>query len=163
MGGSSLLFGVDRQTRQFSIVLRPFLRGADAPHLSTTQEFAVATILVIDDDAATRRLILRVLKPTKHTLLEAENGEDGLLVLAKHDADLVITDLLMPKKEGIATMREIRQRAPATKFIAITGGGTGRDPSFLNVARAMGADAALAKPFRPRELIEAVARLLPTG
>lgn len=121
----------------------------------------MATILVIDDDAAMRRLILRLLKPTKHTLLEAENGKDGLSVLAKHDADLVITDLLMPKKEGVATMREIHQRAPATKFIAITGGGSGRDQSFLSVARAMGAAAILAKPFRPRDLIDAVTRLLP--
>ena len=114
----------------------------------------MATILVIDDDAAMRRLILRTLKPTKHILLEAENGQAGLSVLAKHDADLVITDLLMPKKEGIATMREIHQRSPGTKFIAITGGGSRRDPSFLSVARAMGADAALAKPFLPRELVD---------
>ncbi len=72
----------------------------------------MATILVIDDDAAMRRLILRVLKPAGHTLLEAADGAEGLAVLERHDADLVITDMLMPRKEGIATMREVQALKP---------------------------------------------------
>ncbi|HXZ01297.1 MAG TPA: response regulator [Stellaceae bacterium] len=120
----------------------------------------MATILVIDDDEAMRRLILRVLKPTGHTLLEAQDGAHGLQVLARHDADLVITDLLMPRKEGIATMREIQALKPKVKFLAISAGGELRSPKFLEVAKVMGAHETLAKPFRPQALREAVERLL---
>jgi CheY-like chemotaxis protein len=74
----------------------------------------MATILVIDDDEGVRRLILRILKPTRHTLLEAQDGDEAIALLKRHDADLIITDLVMPKKEGIATMREIHERAPGT-------------------------------------------------
>jgi CheY-like chemotaxis protein len=123
----------------------------------------MATILVIDDDEAVRRLILRILKPTMHTLLEAQDGNAAIALLKKHDADLIITDLVMPKKEGIATIREIHERAPGTKVIAISGGGTSRNMAFLDVARVMGADATLAKPFSPRDLLDAVERLLPAG
>lgn len=119
----------------------------------------MATILVIDDDAAMRRLILRILKPTGHTLLEARDGA-GLAVLERHDADLGITDLLMPRKEGIATMREISARRPTVKFLAISAGGELRNPAFLEVAKVMGAEETLAKPFRPRALLDAVRRLL---
>jgi CheY-like chemotaxis protein len=123
----------------------------------------MATILVIDDDAAMRRLILRILKPTGHTLLEARDGAEGLAVLERHEADLVITDLLMPRKEGIATMREISARRPAVKFLAISAGGELRSPAFLEVAKVMGAEETLAKPFKPRALLDAVGRLLPRG
>ena len=122
----------------------------------------MATILVIDDDKAMRRLILRALRPTGHMLLEAQDGAEAVAVLERHDADLVITDLLMPRKEGIATMREISARRPGMRFLAISGGGVERNPAFLQVAKVMGAHEALAKPFRPEALLEAVARLLQT-
>lgn len=123
----------------------------------------MATILVIEDDAAMRRVVTRILDGTKHQVLEAKDGQQGLALLAQHGADLVITDILMPEKEGIQTIREIQERSPDTKIIAMSGGGVSRNLMFLDVARAFGADAALAKPFKPRELIEAVERLLPTG
>jgi DNA-binding NtrC family response regulator len=120
----------------------------------------MATILVIDDDAAMRRLILRVLKPAGHTLLEAADGAEGVAVLERHDADLVITDMLMPRKEGVATMREIQALNPAVKFLAISAGGELRSAKFLEVAKVMGAHETLAKPFKPQALREAVERLL---
>lgn len=119
----------------------------------------MATILVIDDDAAMRRLILRVLGSRGHTLLEAENGNDGIAQLQDGRPDLIITDILMPQKEGIETIREVIGRAPGIKIIAISGGGA-QNLMFLDAAKAFGAHAALAKPFRPDELIETVDRVL---
>lgn len=81
---------------------------------------------------------LRILKPTGHTLLEARDGAEGLAVLERHDADLVITDLLMPHKEGIATMREISARRPTVKSRAISAGSELRNPVFLEGAKVMG-------------------------
>ena len=120
----------------------------------------MATILVVEDDEAMRRFILRVLKPTGHTLLEAEDGAAALAVLERHDAELVITDLLMPRKEGIAMMRDISARRPQTRFLAISGGGVERNPAFLEVAKVMGAHETLAKPFENAALLAAVERLL---
>lgn len=122
----------------------------------------MATILVIDDNDAMRRLILRVLRPRGHTLLEAENGNQGLTLLADHRPDLVITDILMPDKEGIETIREALQRAPGIKIIAISGGGT-QNLMYLDAARSFGAQATLAKPFRPEELLTTVDRVLAGG
>jgi CheY-like chemotaxis protein len=123
----------------------------------------MAVILVIDDDAATRRLILRALAAGKHKLIEAENGEQGLTLVAQHKPDLIITDILMPQKEGIETMRDVHEIAPDTKIIAISGGGISHNLMFLDVAKAFGADAAIAKPFRPAELVETVERVLSGG
>jgi CheY-like chemotaxis protein len=123
----------------------------------------MAKILVIDDDAAMRRIVMRMLESTNHQVFEAKDGQRGLALLAEQGADLVITDIIMPEKEGIQTIREIQERSPDTKIIAMSGGGISRNLMFLDVARAFGADAALAKPFKPQELIDAIERLLPSG
>ena len=120
----------------------------------------MAVLLVIDDDEGMRKLMVRTLRDSKHRVLEAENGREGLKIMDEHAPDLVITDILMPQKEGIETIREVQERAPATKIIAISGGGVSQNLMFLDVARAFGAHAVLAKPFRPAELVETVAQVL---
>jgi CheY-like chemotaxis protein len=120
----------------------------------------MATILVIDDEAAHRRVVLAALAGQNHTLIEAANGVDGVDLARKHKPDLAIVDILMPEKEGIETMSDIREMAPATKFIAMSGGGISRSRLPLDMAKALGADATLAKPFRAAELTDTVARVL---
>ncbi len=120
----------------------------------------MSVILVIDDDAAMRRLMVRTLSGRDHRVIEAENGQIGLKLLDTEKPALVITDILMPQKEGIETIREVQERAPGTKIIAVSGGGLSHNLMFLDVARAFGADAVLAKPFRPDQLIEAVEKAL---
>jgi CheY-like chemotaxis protein len=120
----------------------------------------MATILVIDDDEGMRRLILRTLRGAKHELIEAGDGQEALMLVEEHKPDLIITDILMPRKEGIETMREVNERAPSTKIIAISGGGMSHNLMFLDVAKAFGAAAVIAKPFRASELLETVERVL---
>jgi len=120
----------------------------------------MATILIIDDDAAMRRLVLRALEAGKHELIEAGDGYEALALVDERRPDLIITDILMPRKEGIETMREVAERAPDTKIIAMSGGGMSHNLMFLDVAKAFGADAVIAKPFRPSELAETVERVL---
>ena len=79
----------------------------------------MALILVIDDDDAMRRLIVRTLSADKHKLIEAPNGEDGVKMVGELKPDAVITDILMPQQEGIQTIREIREMAPEIKIIAM--------------------------------------------
>ena len=120
----------------------------------------MALILVIDDDEAMRRLIMRTLSAGKHRLVEASNGQDGMKMVGELKPDAVITDILMPQQEGIQTIREIREIAPETKIIAMSGGGSSHNLMFLDVARVFGADAVLAKPFKPGELKDTVANVL---
>ncbi len=120
----------------------------------------MALLLVIDDDAGMRKLMVRTLSTGKHKVLEAENGREGLKLMDEHKPDLVITDILMPQKEGIETIREVQERAPKTRIIAVSGGGMSHNMMVLDVARAFGADAVLAKPFRPAQLVDMVEKVL---
>jgi CheY-like chemotaxis protein len=120
----------------------------------------MARVLVIDDDAEIRKLIRAMLAELQAEVIEADNGEAGIAALAAQPADLVITDLLMPTKDGVETIIEIRRRFPDTKVIAMSGGGRVRDMSFLDFAGKVGATATLAKPFRKADLQSLVTKLL---
>jgi DNA-binding response OmpR family regulator len=120
----------------------------------------MARILVIDDDEQMRRLVRRVLENANHTILEAGDGDSGLLVLAREAVDLVITDIIMPDKEGIETIREIRRKHGAVKILAISGGGQIVHMDVLTAAGRLGANRTLPKPFSPAVLSEIVSELL---
>lgn len=120
----------------------------------------MAHILVIDDDKLFRTMMRRTLESAGYEVSEAENGEVGLRIFAAKAADLVITDILMPDKEGIETIRELRSRGHAVKILAVSGGGRTKMTEFLKIAERFGADASLRKPFRTQELLDQVAGLL---
>ena len=122
----------------------------------------MAKILVIDDEQPVRRAICQMLTRGGHAALEAGDGADGLKLARAEQPDLVITDILMPNKEGIETIRELRRDAPGLPILVISG--TGGSGLYLQMAQLLGAHAALAKPFRSAELLAAVAGLLnPAG
>ncbi|NTU52151.1 MAG: response regulator [Chlorobiaceae bacterium] len=111
-------------------------------------------ILVIDDDPSVRKFISTTLKRENFTVTEAENGKEGLKRLQEEkDIAIIITDLLMPEKEGIETIMEIRKLNPSLKILAISGGGKVGPENFLLLADAVGANATLKKPFSGQELL----------
>ncbi|MBM3421674.1 MAG: response regulator [Chlorobi bacterium] len=111
-------------------------------------------ILVIDDDSAVRKFIGVTLKKAEHAVFEADNGKSGLEFLkGRPQIDLVITDLIMPEKEGIETIMEIRRQYPSIKIIAISGGGKVGPDNYLVLADALGAHTTLKKPFSGQELL----------
>jgi CheY-like chemotaxis protein len=120
----------------------------------------MALILVIDDAPKMRQTICRILVRAGHSVVEAEDGEVGLRCVDENQPTLVITDIIMPNKEGIETIRDIRRRRPDIKIIAISGSGAPRQALYLDAATALGADAALGKPFRAHELLALVDRLI---
>jgi CheY-like chemotaxis protein len=120
----------------------------------------MTVVLVIDDDAALRKMVGRILAMASYGVLEAENGEIGVALAAEKRPALVITDIYMPRKEGIETIRALRQHDPKIKIIAMSGGGLAQNTRFLRAACELGADAALEKPFRAVELLQAVHKLL---
>lgn len=109
-------------------------------------------ILVIDDDALVRRTLLKMLRFGGHDTLEADNGVTGLELFRKEMPDIVVTDIIMPEQEGIETIVTIRRERPEAKIIAISGGGRMADIELLRMARLLGADDVIAKPFRAEEL-----------
>jgi CheY-like chemotaxis protein len=111
------------------------------------------SVLVIDDDAGIRRMIVRILAAAGHEVSEAADGQEGLQRLREHRHEIVITDIVMPEQEGIETIRRIRAVAPQTRIIAISGGGSTGTGMYLKLAKRTGADITLAKPFRARELL----------
>jgi CheY-like chemotaxis protein len=117
-------------------------------------------ILVIDDDPFVCNTILRVLSRKGYDLTVAGDGQVGLKLFKSEQPDLVITDLIMPEKEGIETIREIRGIRPGTKIIAISGGGRLGIADFLGMAKKLGANEVIRKPFEVAELTDSVARCL---
>ena len=113
-------------------------------------------ILIIDDDELVRMTCRNILKKEGYTILEAENGNTGMNLFRAESPDLVITDMLMPDKEGLETISEIRAVNPNAKIIAISGGGNTQNMGFLQLAKKMGADRALKKPIKAGELVTAV-------
>jgi CheY-like chemotaxis protein len=118
----------------------------------------MAKILIIDDDKMVRTLISRMLSRGGHDVIEAADGAFGVELFQRHSPSLVITDLLMPEKEGFETIRELKGRAPHVPIVAISGRGL----PYLSMARKLGADQTLAKPFREGDLLAAVEKLLPS-
>ncbi|SRR5258706_11261594 len=117
-------------------------------------------ILLIDDDEAVRTLLRMTLSRAGYEVIEADDGQRGLQLLAESSVDLVITDLVMPQKEGLETILELRRKNPSAKIIAISGGGR-MDPKVnLAVAEKFGALRTLAKPFSQQEILDAIAEVL---
>lgn len=117
-------------------------------------------ILVLDDDVMIRNLLSKILELSGHEVHLAEDGATALELYRSAEFDLIITDLFMPDKEGLEVIRELRQENPDVKIIAISGGGSLDSMSFLEVARLIGAQHTLEKPFGPDELLEAIAEVL---
>ncbi|MGH6948438.1 MAG: response regulator [Kiloniellales bacterium] len=118
-----------------------------------------ATILVIDDDDLLRDTLKDILARGGYRAVGAANGDEGLELLGGGHVALVICDILMPGKEGIETIREIRNAWPDIKVVAISGGAAGAY-DYLRAAKAFGADTTLTKPIGSEDLLATVRALL---
>lgn len=121
----------------------------------------MAKILIMDDDNQFRVMLRIMLENAGYKdIEEAENGNIGMKLIRNSHFDLVITDIIMPDKEGIETIIEIRKNFPAIKIIAMSGGGKVGADSYLVMAGHLGAGRTLSKPFQQSELVDAVRELL---
>ncbi len=116
----------------------------------------IRKVLIIDDEEFVRLTLGQILKKAGFDVIDAANGELGLRKLRQGPVDLVITDIIMPEKEGIETIIEIRRDYPDLPIVAISGGGRSGNTDFLKVAKAFGAKETLQKPFRVNEVLDAV-------
>jgi CheY-like chemotaxis protein len=117
-------------------------------------------VLIAEDDESLRRVFMRVLARVGYEVSEAIDGVDALEKCRLRAPDLVVTDLIMPRKEGCETIAQIRQLFPSVKIIAMSGGGRGNAVDYLKIVERFGTAEVLAKPFSGTELIEAVERVI---
>ncbi len=117
-------------------------------------------ILIIDDEDQVRAVLRQMLERKGHEVFEAADGVEGLKINREHPADLIITDIIMPEKEGIETIKELRREFPAVKIIAMSGGGRIGPESYLKMAKGFGAARTFTKPIDQNELVDVVAEIL---
>ena len=118
----------------------------------------MAQILVIDDDPDIRMLLEQTLQAAGHEVALAVDGREGVERHRTNPADLVITDIYMPKQDGLETIREFRRRFPEVSIIAMSGRALA--VTMLSIAQDLGAVVVLQKPFGRDELLAAVAKAL---
>jgi CheY-like chemotaxis protein len=117
-------------------------------------------ILVIDDDVHVLNVLHFTLVCEGYQVLKASNGKEGMKLYREDPFDLIITDLIMPEKEGIETIRGLTEEFPTIKIIAISGGGRIGPADYLHMAKILGAKRTLAKPIGRDELVRTVKELL---
>ena len=119
-------------------------------------------ILLIEDDAFFAVMTAKMLAPA--TVRIARNGKEGMEYFDRERFDMVITDLVMPEKDGLSTIIDIRKQDTAVPIIAISGGGNiGTQGDLLRLAQTLGATATLAKPFGREQLLAKVRACAPSS
>ena len=119
----------------------------------------MSRILIIDDDALLRDLLTKMLIRNGHQVVTAEDGRQGLLKFQQFNPDLILTDIIMPKKDGIEVIIKLLQFCPTLPIIAMSGGGRIVTADNLNAALMLGAKGILYKPFTYKQLQTVIAEV----
>lgn len=115
-------------------------------------------ILVIDNAYLVRYTLARILRRQGYEVVTAADGERGMAVFRSATPDIVIADI-MPEEKGCATIRQMRSERPDAKIIAISGSGEIGNSDRPAMARKLGADDVIGKPFDAAELLSRVRQL----
>src|ERR1051326_7755442 len=120
----------------------------------------MARILVIDDDRKLRDVISRALERAGHNVFEADDGDAGVRLYREHGADVIITDIFMPERDGLETIQQLRREYSGVKIITISGGDRTQRFDLRQDAEILGASRTLLKPFDQAVLVSMVRELL---
>ncbi len=120
-------------------------------------------ILIIDDEPHILLMLKKMLERTGYEIDLASNGKEGLDLFTRKPSDLVITDIIMPEKEGLETIREMKRMPPELKIIAMSGGGKISAENYLETAKIFGASRIIEKPFTQQHMEPTVNQLLEEG
>jgi CheY-like chemotaxis protein len=117
-------------------------------------------VLVVDDDEVFRTVLSKILTSLGYEVVETRNAAEAIGTMPTKKIDLVITDLLMPEKDGFELIRFLRRHAPTVPVIVMSGGGKVGPAIYLDMAEQLGADYALVKPFSKNDLQNAIANAM---
>jgi len=120
----------------------------------------MAQILVIDDDLDMQNMLIQMMQRAGHEADGATNGKEGLALCSDKKYDIIITDIIMPEKDGLETLMEFKKTKEDVQIIAISGGGRIGPDSYLNIAAKLGAKYTFTKPLERKALLDAVEDLL---
>lgn len=120
----------------------------------------MAKILLVEDDDLVRDMLMQILERASHQVIPATNGEEATEVLKKDRPDIMITDIIMPKKSGITLISEVKNRHPNLEIIAISGGGRLDPTGYLDLSESLGASVSFEKPIDNTALLMAIDLLL---
>ncbi len=120
----------------------------------------MARILVVDDDESIRMMLRLILEGEGYEVTEADDGDKAIKAYRQEQCDLIITDIVMPEKEGLQMIMELKKDFPDVKIIVMSGGGRVAPTSYLNLAQKLGANRAFSKPFERKKLVDAVKELI---
>jgi CheY-like chemotaxis protein len=120
----------------------------------------MARILIIDDEPQIRSMLRLMLERVGYEVAEAPDGIEGIRRYRENPADLIITDLIMPNKDGIGMIIDLKKEFPKVKIIAMSGGGVNRPEGYLDGAKKLGAARTLTKPIDRDEMLKAVKETL---
>jgi YesN/AraC family two-component response regulator len=120
----------------------------------------MAKILVIDDEPAITTMLKRMLEKAGNEVETAINGKEGMAYIEKFQPELLVTDIVMPEKEGLELIISLRKIKPELKIIAISGGGRFNYEGYLTSAKRLGANKIFQKPLDHKEFLQAVTELL---
>lgn len=120
----------------------------------------MATILLVEDDDLVRDMLTQVLQRASHTVIGATNGEEATDYLKNQTPDIMVTDIIMPKKSGITLISEVKNRHPNLEIIAISGGGRLDPTGYLDLSESLGASVSFEKPIDNTALLMAIDLLL---
>ena len=117
-------------------------------------------VLIIDDEYQIRSVLKEMFELEGFDVVEAGDGKEAIIAQKQNPADLVITDIFMPEKEGIETIMDLKKDYPDLKIIAMSGGSTCGAKNYLKIAENAGANYTFTKPVRFRDLMDAVRSLI---
>ena len=120
----------------------------------------MARILIIDDEPQIRSMLTLMLERDGYEVVEAPDGVEGIKVYRQNPADLIITDLIMPNKDGIGMIIDLKKEFPDVKIIAMSGGGLNKPDGYLKGAKKLGAWCTLTKPIDREKMLQAVRDIL---
>ena len=118
-------------------------------------------VVVADDDAMARLGYKTILECAGHKVLVAQDGEEATRMVEKGGVDVLLLDIIMPRKEGLETLLDLKRRFPQLVVVVMSAGGIRTEFDFLSVAVKLGADRTLHKPFGQQELIALVGEFKP--
>lgn len=116
----------------------------------------MAKILLVEDDDLVRDMLMQVLQRANHQVIFVANGEEATDYLKKEQPDIMVTDIIMPKKSGITLISEVKNRHPSMEIIAISGGGRLDPTGYLDLSETLGASVSFEKPIDNTALLMAI-------
>ncbi len=120
----------------------------------------MANILLVEDDELVRDMLAQILTRASHQVQTANNGDEATEMLKTSNPDIMITDIIMPKKSGITLISEVRNKHPDMDIIAISGGGRLDPIGYLDLSETLGAAVSFEKPIDNSALLMAIELLV---